>query len=754
MGSRSFLTDSLGPTLAALSLLAASASGQDLVRGHLLTFNDNGAWSWFQDERAVVDRFTSKILVGSCADSSGLGGSARGGDVDVATLDLAAGRITQFELHDRLEGDDHDSPALWVRPDGRYVAMYARHNTDYASRWRVSSRAGNATAWSAEAGLTLAGRVTYSNLHHVENDRGRTVNFTRAVNFDPNVMVSDDLGATWKWAGKLLTEGGGGDRPYVRYTSDGRKRVDLITTERHPRDYDNSIYHGYVEGGRLLDSFGKVVDSNILDPNGVPPSRLSLVFQAGTRSNNVAMHRAWTIDIALDKNERPRVLFQARANNSASDHRLFYARWTGSAWVWFEVCRMGAGLYSSEGDYTGLAALHPDDDDVIYVSTAIDPRNNAGLAHHEIFQGVTSDGGKTWTFTPITERSTVDNLRPIVPAWGPGRTALLWFRGLYTTYRDFDTAVVGTIDAPELRIGKARYFDATRSNTTLASGATFSPTGPSASQGARDGKWHERTGFGNGGQVLTSDERGDEDVPALRTRVTGISPGRYDVFVYFWTNPNNSWRLRAGLTATSLMNFTKEGAEAATASDFSSPGVVLSGPTVVLYKVWLGRTDIDSSQRVDVYIDDFASGQSSATRTWYDGIGLAPTACEASVIHAGAGCGGDPTLDTSGLPRLGRSFSLTIHNGKPNGFGVLVLGFGQLEPFDLTVYGFGGCRLYPLLVNVLPVGPISSRGTSPPFSIAIPNATWLMCIRMNLQGLVAHTSAVQLTPAVVAQLGS
>ena len=99
----------------------AALFAQDRVAGHLLLFNDNGAWSWFEDERAIVDRSHRRLLVGSCADSSGFGGSARGGDIDVAWLDLDSGRIRTLELHDRLQGDDHDSPALMVRPDGRIL---------------------------------------------------------------------------------------------------------------------------------------------------------------------------------------------------------------------------------------------------------------------------------------------------------------------------------------------------------------------------------------------------------------------------------------------------------------------------------------------------------------------------------------------------------------------------------------------------------------------------------------------------------
>lgn len=129
--------------LLGLALLAAPLTAQDQVAGHLLSFHDNGAWCWFEDERAIVDPLRGKLLIGSVGDSSGLGGSARSGDIDVSWLDLTAGRFGAFELHNQLQGDDHDSPAFLVRPDGRYLALYAQHGNDRFTRYRISTAPGD-----------------------------------------------------------------------------------------------------------------------------------------------------------------------------------------------------------------------------------------------------------------------------------------------------------------------------------------------------------------------------------------------------------------------------------------------------------------------------------------------------------------------------------------------------------------------------------------------------------------------------------
>jgi hypothetical protein len=88
----------------------------------------------------------------------------------------------------------------------------------------------------------------------------------------------------------------------------------------------------------------------------------------------------------------------------------------------------------------------------VFVSTDVHPLTGVPLIsdadrqqHHELFEGVTADGGLTWIWYPVTRDSTADNIRPIVPVWDVGHTALLWLRGTYSTYEDYDLDVVGIV---------------------------------------------------------------------------------------------------------------------------------------------------------------------------------------------------------------------------------------------------------------------------------------------------------------------
>lgn len=88
---------------------------------------------------------------------------------------------------------------------------------------------------------------------------------------------------------------------------------------------------------------------------------------------------------------------------------------------------------------------------MVYLSTNADPVTGRpliskadGKRHWEIFRGRTRDGA-TWKWRPITRDSTQDNLRPIVPICDKTRSILLWLRGTYSIYTNYDLDVVGSL---------------------------------------------------------------------------------------------------------------------------------------------------------------------------------------------------------------------------------------------------------------------------------------------------------------------
>jgi hypothetical protein len=427
--------------------------------------NDDGGWCWFQDERALV--VGDRLVFGSVA--SGRVVAERRGAVEVTGVDLSRGETTRVRLNETPlppeDGyDDHDAPAFVVGGDGRLLAVYAAHGTENRFRYRVSARPGDPAAWGEERSFVPSSRsrITYSNLHRLGEESNRIYNFYRGLDdlFKPSVAWSDDEGETWTSGGIVLdVPAEFRHRPYVKYVSDERDTVHLLYTEGHPRNFDNSVYHAFLRGGRLHRSDGTPIRP--LAEGLRAPEEGTRVFEGD--ADNVA----WVIDAELDAGGRPLVAYSVQTDSAGlppgeggQDHRYRRARWTGAVWEDEEIAFAGTRLYPREDDYTGGVALVPGDPAIVYISTNADPTTGVplvsaadGRRHWEIFGGVRADGPAgvasrarpRWRWTPITRSSTVDNLRPIVPRAEGRKPILLWLRGTYRSYTDYDLEVVGLL---------------------------------------------------------------------------------------------------------------------------------------------------------------------------------------------------------------------------------------------------------------------------------------------------------------------
>ena len=152
-------------TKIAVLLLCTSA----VFGGELLTFNDNGAWCWYQDERVIVH--DNKLIMGSVANGSGTGGSSRNGNIEVVTYDLVSGGTPSlFVLHANLQADDHDLPGFLALPDGKILAMYTKHISDSYIRYRITTNPNDTSVWDAEKLLTRGAGTSYSNIFQLSGE--------------------------------------------------------------------------------------------------------------------------------------------------------------------------------------------------------------------------------------------------------------------------------------------------------------------------------------------------------------------------------------------------------------------------------------------------------------------------------------------------------------------------------------------------------------------------------------------------------
>ncbi len=417
-----------------------------------LVLSSDGGWCWFQSPRALfLDHW---LVVGSVA--SGVDGAANTGDIDAIVHDVESGQTSIVELHDRLELDDHASPAFVVRPDGRLLTVYGKHGSENHFYTRLSS-GGSPLKWESEQMFTptSATRLTYSNLYLLSAEQNRIYDFYRGLDdsYKPSYAYSDDLGATWH-SGNIVINVPSQQRhrPYVNYVSNGVDTLHLVYTEAHPRDFDNSLYHIYYRDGSLYRSDGTVIDT--LSHGLASPDQGTRIFQGS------AQNVAWVANVVLDADERPVTVYSVQVGSQGlptgqggDDIRYRYARWDGATWQDHQLAFAGSRLYSGEDDYSGLVLIDSENPSVVFLSTNSDPVTGDplvsaadGRRHYEIFRGLTQDGGASFTFTEVTRDSSTDNLRPILPRPGPdGQRALLWLRGSYRSYTDYEQEVVAVL---------------------------------------------------------------------------------------------------------------------------------------------------------------------------------------------------------------------------------------------------------------------------------------------------------------------
>jgi hypothetical protein len=414
-----------------LGLAAAAGGAPPSAPGINQTVTPDGAWCWFSDPRAI--RHDGKLYAGWMNSQ---------GSVQVGCWNPATGLTQTATLAEKFERDDHDHPSLLFLPDGRLLAFYSLHAKG-DMHLRMTTNPEDISAWTPDRTLHFenpgAGPhgVTYSDPMLLSAEHNALYVFWRGSDFKPTFSVSRDFGQTWSIPQILIKRRGAGtdNRPYSKEWTDGRGRIDFIFTDGHPRNEPtNSVYFLRYENG----AFFKADGTKIGTWKDLPfdPAQCDRVYDGATHG------RAWVWGVAEDGQGRPVVVYTRLPQEQ--DHRYHYARWDGQQWLDDEITPAGqwfpqtpAGKTEPEPHYSGGLALDPADPATVYLSRPVH-------GTFEIEKWVTPDGGKSWQSAPITQNSTVGNVRPFVvvnPTGGPSAVMWMSLRGHYTHYTDFDTAL-------------------------------------------------------------------------------------------------------------------------------------------------------------------------------------------------------------------------------------------------------------------------------------------------------------------------
>lgn len=409
------------------------------AKAGIITINESGAWTWFNDPRAIV---VDDLLIVGSVDREGY---SRVDLLDLKTrqpVDGGGARLSTL-----VQRDDHNNPALLHLGDGRVLAAWSRHGSDRFWSYRIGTLDPDRRRieWGDEQRYELAAGSTYCNLLKLPSEEGRIYNFIRGLNFNPNVITSEDGGASWSQPAILFQTGRGSVRPYVRYASDGAGRIDFLLTEGHPRDVRTGILHAYYQDGKLHQTDG----SEIAPMPG--PDHPPVAPDSATRIYDGSRQRAWVWDIAHQRDGSPVAVFVVAADDEVGeDLRYHYARWDAQQkqWIQRQFAHAGRHLYRGEDHYAGGVTLDPQDPGTVYFSSNVDPATGAPteIGRYQIYRGRTIDGGETWKFEQLTHSADEDNLRPYALRSHPLDVCVLWFRGAYRTYADYETRVVGLLE--------------------------------------------------------------------------------------------------------------------------------------------------------------------------------------------------------------------------------------------------------------------------------------------------------------------
>lgn len=461
-GTNPYIADTDGDTYADGTEVAAGSdplNPQSIppLPGNSLMIAPDGAWTWFNDERTIFHQ--GSVFCGYVK-ANGQYGITRYNPATNETFDMIISTATSQQQ------DDHNNPSITPLPDGRLMILYAKHLAEprFYQRTSLVPLPTTDADWGPEIIRPLTANDTYNNTYVLSGESNRIYNFHRNINFNPTITISDDLGATWQPSIPFIEVGTGNVRPYPRYCSNRTDRVDLIYTDGHPRDVDNSVYHMYYKAGGFYKTDATLIDTfaNLpLDHGG--GQRGSVIYQysnaawgAGQGPDDwIPSARGWTWDIHYGADGNPVCVFQVQVGTDAtwSTSRIYYyyARWTGTEWQKRFIAQAGRAIYAAESDYGGGMTIDPQNPNVVYISSnAASPFdladvNNVPLganARFEIYRGVTKDGGLTFEWEQITKNSAADNLRPIVPENHGYDRAVLWFNGTYNSYTSFDARVL------------------------------------------------------------------------------------------------------------------------------------------------------------------------------------------------------------------------------------------------------------------------------------------------------------------------
>jgi hypothetical protein len=377
----------------------------------------HGAWSWFGDPRAVY--------VQGVQDATFVGWIDWSGHITIGEYDpdfgLMRAHIVGHEYH-----DDHSVPSILVEPNDDLTVFWSGHNgrkLDY----RTTLHPEDIASWGAVGQIrsTIRGPngFTYPNPIILRSEDNRLYLFWRAADYS---QAFETRTASGRWSKAHLMISQPGQRPYVKYGSNGSDTIAMAFTNGHPRNTLTSIYFAEYRDGWLRGASGRLIKR--MGTGAIRPDQGDVVYNAKATGAP-----SWVWDVAIDRAGRPVIVYATFPTNA--DHEYWYAQWTGHQWISHPMTFAGGSISPTtiEYEYSGGITLDHSDPGIVYLS-----RETAG--GWDIERWVTHDGGDTWSHRVVVPSDGLDNVRPVVPRGG-GPIQVLFLRGDYRSYTTYRTSI-------------------------------------------------------------------------------------------------------------------------------------------------------------------------------------------------------------------------------------------------------------------------------------------------------------------------
>jgi hypothetical protein len=383
----------------------------------------HGAWSWFGDPRAVYVQGTQDVTFVGWIDWSG--------DITIGAYDPEFGimrtAIVGHEYH-----DDHSAPSILVEPNDYLTVFWSGHNGRQLD-YRTTLQPEDIASWGPEEHISAAipGRngFTYPNPMILSGEQDTAYLFWRGANYSQVYETRSSTGI-WSPAHELISQPG--QRPYVKYDTNGTDTIAMAFTNGHPRNTLTSIYFAEYRDGWLRGAGGRLIKR--MGTGAIRPAQADVVYNA--KKTHV---RSWVWDVALGSTGIPVIVYATfpKTKNQAhsTNHAYWYAQWTGKRWMSHLMTYAGGSISpdSVEYEYSGGIQLDHSDPGIVYLSREVP-------GGWDIEQWVTGNGGISWSHHVVVPADGLQNVRPVVPRGG-GPIQVLWLRGEYRTYTTYRTSI-------------------------------------------------------------------------------------------------------------------------------------------------------------------------------------------------------------------------------------------------------------------------------------------------------------------------